>query len=165
MASIGILFAIGIIVFSTANVFLFLYGILKISFFITIMIEAILLWVCFGPELILYYTYTLKQNIESYAYLYEQYEENKKTIEILEKERIKERKKYAEAINNVSNKPTQIIEIQRRQIEELNEQLYEMERQNIELREIAKKAKQINETNKKLKEDNQKLKQMINYIN
>ena len=108
--------------------------------------------------------YNLKQNIESYAYLYEQYEESQKTIKSLEKQSVKDKRKYKDMLSKATNTPAYIIEVQKRQIEELTAQCEDLLKRNEELSEIAKKTKQVNETNRKLKEDNLKLKQTIEYL-
>lgn len=164
MVGIYVILAIGFCVFCIINVLLYTYGFLQISIILTIIFEIMALWICFGPELILYYVMTLKESIESYAYLYEQFEEAQKTMNELERQNIKNKKQYKETLNKVTDTPYKLLETQKMQIQELIIENQQLNRQNLDLRENLKKAKQIIETNKQLKEENEKLKKMIKYL-
>ena len=164
MIGIYVLLIIGLCIFTIINVFLYAYGILQISLVLTIIFELMAIWICFGPELILYYILTLKESIESYAYLYEQYEEAQKTMNELEKQNLKNKREYKENLLKATNTPYKMIENQKLQIQELARENQSLSNQIYDLKDTIKKAKQIQETNRILQEENIKLKKMIDFL-
>lgn len=88
----------------------------------TVVFELIFLWVCIGPQLVLYYILKLKTSINSYKYLYEAYENTKKQLDDLHFENVSSKKKYEADKENLQNVPYKIIEKQKEVIKELTKQ-------------------------------------------
>lgn len=156
--------AMSVCFFGGINVFLYNCQILQISGGLTLVLELATIWICFGPLLVVKYALNLKDNLESYAYLYEQYNESQKSIKSLEKMSIKNQNIYRDTLQQATTAPYKAIQMQSKQIKDLmyeNQQLIE---QNEELKDVLIQAKKINETNSKLKEENKKLKKMIEYL-
>ena len=159
MIGIYALLGIGAGVFLIINVLLYTYGFLQASFILTIILEIIAIWFCFGPTLILYYMFNLKTSIEEYAYLYEQYEETQKTIKNLEKQSIRDKRQ------NIQNSqgPLIMIENQKKQIENLTKQNMELTKKLNESNSSNKHTKNLEIENEELRIENIKLKKIISF--
>lgn len=121
MFGLIVLIIIGICIFVIINVFLYTFQILQVSILIFIILEIMSLWICFGPQLILYYILKLKENIESYSYLYEQYESMQNIIRELEQKNLDTKKLYNEKLKKSVKAPYAIINSQKNTIEELTQ--------------------------------------------
>ena len=164
MIGFYILIAIGFCVFAIINYFLYVFSLLQASFFLTVILEIMVLWVCFGPQLILYYILTLKNNLESYSFLYEQYELSQKTINELEKQNIKDKKPYKDSIMDNSNYNKKTIESLKYEITRLEDEKEQILTEYERIKKVAGRSKELAEINKELKEENLKLQKIINVL-
>lgn len=121
MIGFYILLVLGIFMFFLINVYSLTQNLLT-SIPSTIVFEIIFLWVCIGPQLILYYILKLKQSINSYKYLYKEYKDTKKQIDDLHLEHSLTKKDYENKIEDLKNVPYQIIEKQKMLIKEITKQ-------------------------------------------
>lgn len=121
MIGFYILLILGMIMFLLINIYSFAHNLLT-SIPSTLIFELIFLWVCIGPQLILYYILKLKQSINSYKYLYGVYEDTKKQVDDLHLENALNRKEYDNKVEDLKNVPYQVIERQKLVIKELTKQ-------------------------------------------
>ncbi len=115
------LLVLGFCLFGAINVYAFTYHLLT-SFSTGVFFEIIFLWVCIGPQIVLYYILKLRQSIASYKYLYDAYSEVKNVSEDLELQNIKTKKQYEKEISSLKEIPFEIIENQKAKIRELTAQ-------------------------------------------
>ncbi len=127
------LLVLGFCLFGAINVYAFTYNILS-SVSTTIFFEIIFLWVCIGPQIVLYYILKLKQSIASYKNLYDAYSDVKNETEDLQLENLKSKKKYEREIADLKEVPAEIIENQKAKIRELTAQRDKYKEEYIKLK-------------------------------
>lgn len=143
MIGFYLLLVFGFVVFLFINIYAFSLGLLT-SIYTIIIFELIFLWVCIGPQIVLYYILKLKKSINSYNNLYQVYKDALKEVDELNLENIKTKKEFNLELENLKDIPNSIIERQKLTIQELTKQRDRYKDEYIYL-----KRKYLEETNRK----------------
>ena len=157
MIGFYVLLLLSFIIFIIVNVYLYTISIFGLHLMFVIILEIILLWVCFGPQLVLYYFIKLRETIKSYEYLYEEYNEVRRLATELEFQNILDKKELKTKLQKESSLPYEIIEGQKEVIVGLTRLRDKLKKDNETLKKKNNKFDELKKTIEELKKHIHKL--------